>query len=206
MKPELQVVLPLIREWCGGGDERSFRKLYDVSKEWVYSLCYKLCGQRSAALDLSQDVWVKLWKSVCGFRGDSAFTTWLWRIAMHTWLNSRRGLKDTAMHLPLAEELSEVEKGSISVGVQLASQERSPEQLAGDSLRSAIIERALGKLSQGERAVITAHRIEGIPLVEIAETLGVSVGTVKTLHHRAMKKITEVIKSSAPYLLDEVKP
>jgi len=76
---------------AAAGDRRAFERLYRVHTDRIFSLCSRMCGDRTVAEELTQDVFVRAWEKLALFRGDSAFGTWLHRLAVNVILNARKG-------------------------------------------------------------------------------------------------------------------
>ncbi|HEY6222026.1 MAG TPA: RNA polymerase sigma factor, partial [Candidatus Eisenbacteria bacterium] len=134
----------------------------------VFSLCARMVNDRGRAEELTQDVFVRAWEKLRTFRGESAFGTWLHRVAINVILHRRGVLR--------------VERG------RLEDDEDALDQVparAGSSEVGMDIEGALGKLPSGARTVFVLHDVEGFKHEEIAELLGVTAGTTKAQLHRA---------------------
>ena len=155
------------------GDVDAFEVLYRENSGRVYALCIRLKGgDRSDATELMQDVFVKAWRRLSTFRGDSAFSSWLHRLAVNTMLeNARSDRRRTARVLSM-------EDTSLLPGAAARS---SSVDLKMD------MEEAVASLPRGARLAFVLHDVEGYQHQEIAEQLGVSVGTVKAQLHRARR-------------------
>lgn len=158
---------------AAAGDRRAFERLYQANVDRVFSLCLRMVADRSRAEELTQDVFVRAWEKLHLFRGDSAFSTWLHRLAVNLVLNAR---KSDGRHRSRFEE-EDAETGLDGyagvVGMPLAP---------GDLLD---LEQAVAKLPPGARRVFVLHDVEGYKHEEIAEQLGVTTGATKAQLHRA---------------------
>jgi RNA polymerase sigma-70 factor (ECF subfamily) len=146
------------------GDVAAFSEIYRAHVGRIHALCRRLCGDVELAGVLTQDVFVRAWEKLAGFRADAAFSTWLHRLAVNLVLGDRR----TRLRRAAREVMSAVADDSLSrvdVGVDL--------------------ERAIAALPAGARAVFVLFEIEGHSHEEIAELLEVAVGTSKAQLHRA---------------------
>ena len=154
-------------------DVDAFEVLYRENSGRVYALCIRLKGgDRADATELMQDVFVKAWRRLSTFRGDSAFSSWLHRLAVNTMLeNARSDRRRTARVLSM-------EDTSLLPGAAARS---SSIDLKMD------MEEAVASLPRGARLAFVLHDVEGYQHQEIAEQLGVSVGTVKAQLHRARR-------------------
>ncbi len=156
-------------------DPDSFRELYDRHHPRIYALAWRMCGNATQAEDLTQDVFVRLYDALASFRGDSAFTTWLHRLAVNViWSALRR------------ERRSE---GWLQTGVDDA-----PRQVASEfeAIATQIdFEQALATLPHGARTILLLYGVDGYGYAEIATALGIDVGTVKSQLHRARRLLLQ---------------
>jgi RNA polymerase sigma-70 factor (ECF subfamily) len=159
------------------GDEHAFRRLYDGHVGRVYALCLRLEGGSGRAEELTQDVFVRAWDHLDSFRGESAFGTWLHRLAVNVVLSDRRSAWRRSKH-EIAHEDPE--------GLPVATRE-APAGLALD------LEQALAALPPGARTILVLHDIEGYRHDEIATLTGVSVGTSKSQLFRARQLMREAL-------------
>jgi RNA polymerase sigma-70 factor, ECF subfamily len=161
---------------CQEGDREAFRLLFEAYKDRVFSIaCYSL-GNDAVADDVTQQIFVKLFTRIGQFRGDSEFTTWLYRLVVNSCLDERRKQK---RFLPIAESVP-VNKGIQSKPPDARYERR---ELAG-SVREAI-----GELKPKMRAPILLKYIEGLSYEEIAAVIGCSKGTVASRLNRAHKTL-----------------
>lgn len=146
-------------------DYRAYEQLYRLHAGRVLALCYRLCNDRDMAEDLTQDAFVQAWKKLGAFRGDSAFGSWLYRIATNTALSYLR--KQTPFKHSL--DIADVGEGEVREDVD--------EQMG--------LEQAIGKLPDGARAVFVLYSLEGYTHDEIAGMLDIAQGSSKAQLHRA---------------------
>lgn len=146
-------------------DIRAYEALYRLHVGRVVALCYRLCHDRDMAEDLTQEAFVQAWRKLSNFRGDSAFGSWLYRIATNTALSYLR--KQTPFKRSL--DIADVEEPS--------ARDDTDEQLG--------LEQAIGKLPDGARAVFVLYSLEGYTHDEIAKLLGIAQGSSKAQLHRA---------------------
>ena len=150
------------------GDVEAFSKLVRANSALVRGVTLRMLGGQEAQ-DASQEVWVKVWANMKSFRGDSAFSTWLYRVAVNTCLSFRR--KESRRRTrEVDEELAHL---SISSG------DGDPEEAALDAERREEIQVALGNIRAEHRAAMVMRHMEGLSCAEISEVLGVPNGTVK---------------------------
>src|SRR5712692_6311774 len=157
---------------CRRGDPDGFRALFEAHKDRVYSIALRYSGDAGAAMDIAQDVFLKLCCSIGEFRGEAGFETWLYRIVVNRCLDHRRSL---LRRVPFVDNL--IETGE-SVLQRLL---RAETALGG--------ERAVAKLPPEQRMVVVLRYTEGRSYEEIAEILGCSRGTVASRLNRAHKAL-----------------
>lgn len=161
-----------------GGCGRAFERLYRAHVGRIYALCLRMAGNRSAAEDLTQEAFVRAWEKLGTFRGDSAFGTWLWRLAVNVALTR---LKKKAW------EIVE-EGGRATAGIhESAGAGRSDLRLRLD------LEEAIAKLPEASRMVFVLHDVEGYRHQEIAEQAEIAVGTSKAHLHRARSLLRRML-------------
>ncbi len=188
--PARKSTIPLQSDWSGKeaasttiaraqtGDVDAFELIYNEHSARVYALCLRLMGgEQIAATELMQDVFVRAWKNLDRFRGESAFSSWLHRLAVNAMLENARGDKRREARVLPMEDMSQL-------GAFVSSD--SPE------LRMDL-ESAIAELPPGARTAFVLHDIEGYQHQEIAAQLGVAVGTVKAQVHRAHKLLIKAL-------------
>jgi RNA polymerase sigma-70 factor, ECF subfamily len=168
-------------EQCRRGDPQAFARLVAVHERLVYNLAARMLGDVEEAKDLSQDVFLQVYKQLPRFEGRSSLKTWIYRIVVnqcrnrHRWWKRRR--RDKA--LPI-EELTASENAQLVV-----RHPDGPEEQLSRREQSARVQRALQTLSIDHRAVLVLREVDDLSGTEIAETLGVAEGTVKSRLARA---------------------
>ncbi|HXY06302.1 MAG TPA: sigma-70 family RNA polymerase sigma factor [Terriglobales bacterium] len=169
------------------GDEEAFEVLYRLHKRRVYSLCLRMTANTAAAEDLTQEAFLQLFRKIATFRGESAFSTWLHRMAVNVVLMQ---LRKKGLPLVSLEETMETEEES-------PKKEPGAEdiRLAG-SINRLQLEQAIGDLPPGYRMVFLLHDVEGYEHNEIAEMVGCSIGNSKSQLHKARMKLRELLKTS----------
>jgi RNA polymerase sigma-70 factor (ECF subfamily) len=162
-------------ERAKGGDTDAFRALYDMHVDRIYRLTTRMAGDAELARDFTQDTFVRAWQRLDGFRGDSAFSTWLHSIAVSVSLN---GLRKVDRHRKREAPLEEAES--------IAPRTRRAEPDVRTRLQSA-----LDELAEIYRTVFLMHDLEGYSHDEIAATLGIAQGTSKARLFRARAKLRD---------------
>jgi RNA polymerase sigma-70 factor, ECF subfamily len=157
------------------GDVDAFEILYRKHAGKVYALCLRLMGDRSAASELMQDVFIRAWRSLSTFRGDSAFSSWLHRLAVNTMLENVRSDSRRETRVLAMDDTSRLPGAARSSGIELKMD----------------MDEAIASLPRGARLAFVLHDVEGYQHQEIARQLSVSVGTVKAQLHRARRLLRE---------------
>jgi len=156
------------------GDAGAFEELYHEHSGWVYALARRMAQDETLAKDLTQEIFIRLWRKLDSFRGDSEFTTWFRRMAINLCLNKLSDEKRRTARVFITEDVT--------------TYETMPRRTMPATPEAAIdLERALGTLPPGARNVFVLHDVEGYKHSEIAEMTGVAEGTVKAQLHRARK-------------------
>ncbi len=160
------------------GDRDAFEVIYREHSPRVYALCLRLSGgTRAEATELMQDVFIRAWRGLAKFRGDSAFSSWLHRLTVNAMLELRRSESRRTARVLFMDDPEEA--GGVATN-------DSPD-LQLD------LERAIAALPDGARMAFVLHEIEGYQHREIAAQLGVAEGTVKAQLHRARKLLIEAL-------------
>lgn len=154
------------------GDRRAFERLYRTHVDRVFSICVRMVGDRGKAEELTQDAFVRCWEKLGTFRGDSAFSTWLHRLAVNVVLNDQE---------TEGRRRSRHDDGIEDMDVIATSDVRAL-PVPGLSLD---LEAAIAALPTGARKVFVLHDVEGYTHEEIGAMLGVTAGGCKAQLHRA---------------------
>jgi RNA polymerase sigma-70 factor (ECF subfamily) len=169
------------------GDRRAFEGLYRDHVGRVFSLCVRMVGDRVAAEELTQDVFVRAWEKLALFRGESAFGTWLHRLAVNVVLHRRKA--DGVRRSRFASSDDEGSEAAVVAAEAGTLRQRSVGP--GDRMD---LEAAIAKLPPGARRVFVLHDVEGYKHEEIAEMLGVTSGGSKAQLHRARLLLREALQ------------
>jgi RNA polymerase sigma-70 factor (ECF subfamily) len=148
------------------GDDQALRALYQRHRVRLYTMAVRLTGNRSDAEDIVQETFVKAWRSLSAFRGEASFGTWLYRIALNLCRDLHRRRRPT-------EPEAEVATPPVST----------------DGIARRRLAQALSELSHGYREVLVLHDVMELNHGEIAEILGVDIGTSKSQLHKARSKM-----------------
>lgn len=171
----------------------AFEDLLSLYERPVYALLFRLLGDQEEARDAAQETFLKVYRSLAGFRGDSGLKTWIYRIAINQAMNQqrwwRRRRRDETISLDLSRGNSD-----ITLGSSLPSRSASPEQLAIDNERERRIMGALGQIKRDYRVALVLREIEELSYEDIAETLSISIGTVKSRIARGREELRRRVK------------
>ena len=169
------------------GDGAAFETLYQLHKRRVYALCLRMTANAATAEDLTQEAFLQLFRKIGTFRGESAFSTWLHRMAVNVVLMQLR--KKGLAVVPLEETL---ETGEESPRKEPGGEDV---RLAG-SIDRLQLDHAISELPPGYRMVFLLHDVEGYEHNEIAGMVGCSIGNSKSQLHKARMKLRELLKTS----------
>jgi RNA polymerase sigma-70 factor, ECF subfamily len=164
------------------GSEAAFAMLIAQYHQPLYSLIARNINDPADAADITQEVFIKVFRSIRGFHGDASLRTWLYRIALHEASNQRRWWsrhKRQEITIDTSYEPEEDDSNS-SLGIALADQRDSPFDQAAQSELREQVEAALRQLPEAYRTVVVLREIEGFAYEEIAEILEINLGTVKS--------------------------
>ena len=171
------------------GDADAFAILFHAHKARIYSVCLRMTNNAAEAEDLTQDAFLQVFRKIATFRGDSAFSTWLHRIAVNTVLMHFR--KKSLTQVSLDEPYSN------SDGAKIRREYGAKDNRLTGCVDRVALNNAIKDLPQGYRTIFVLHEIEGYEHQEIAEMLGCSVGNSKSQLHKAKLRIRELL-SKAP--------
>jgi RNA polymerase sigma-70 factor (ECF subfamily) len=174
-------------------DLTAFEELVAHFERPVYALCFRLLGDAEEARDAAQETFLKVYRGLGGFRAESGLKTWIYRIAINQAMNQqrwwRRRHRDETVSLDLKRGDTDAPLGSM-----LPSRSASPEAQAIAGERERRIMRALGEIKQEYRVALILREIEELSYEEIAETLAVSIGTVKSRIARGREELRRRVK------------
>lgn len=177
------------------GDVEAFRSLFERHRRRVYSIAWRFTRNRDDALDVVQEVFIKVHRALDTFDGRSLFSTWVCRIATNAsidWTRRRKG-----EHVEYQEALMgpEQEEG----GPEILPRPESPQDAAVRGELREKIRGAVEELSEKHRSVFLLHAVEGLSYQEIADFQGIPIGTVMSRLHYARKYLRDFLR---PYLAE----
>ena len=166
------------------GDKNAFEELVRRHQELVFSLAYKLTGNRELANDVAQEAFIRAWKAIQKFRGDSTFSTWIYRITVNTaWTLRKKAKKHYSLNIEDTQEPVVIDE------------KKDPEFLAINSDLSSVLKKALEQIPIEQRIIVELKNIEGRSHKEIAEYLDISVTAAKVRLHRAHQKLRHILEA-----------
>jgi RNA polymerase sigma-70 factor, ECF subfamily len=170
------------------GDSEAFAALFHAHKAKIYSICLRMTNDTSRAEDLTQDAFLQVFRKLSTFRGNSALSTWLYRIAVNTVLMHfrKRTLKQVSLDETSSYDSTPVRR----------EHGRRDDRL-DESVNRIVLDRAIKDLPPGYRTIFLLHEVEGYEHVEIARILDFSVGNSKSQLHKAKRRIREFLSLSA---------
>jgi RNA polymerase sigma-70 factor (ECF subfamily) len=186
-------------EQLKAGSDEAFAWLIARYQQPLYSLIYRILPNPGDAADITQEVFVKVFRGIGRFHGDASLRTWIYRIALHEALNQRRwwtrhGKREVTIE---ADEPGRGEEQHSSIGESLVDKQESPFEAAAHAEIAAQVEAALREVPEPFRTVVALRDIEGFGYEEIAEILNANLGTVKS---RLMRGRAHLKSRLAPYM------
>ena len=175
---------------ASGGDESAFEQLYRAHSARVFALCLRMSGSRQRATELTQDVFVHVWQRLSTWRGDSALSSWIYRLAVNLVLSNVRGDQRRQKH-----EMNEDADHDAGRTTHADERRTTDGVVRPASIHEAIdLERAIASLPTGARTVFVLHDVEGYQHNEIAKLTGTAEGTCRAQLHRARKLLIEALE------------
>ena len=165
------------------GDKSAFEELVKRHQELVFSLSFKLTGNRELANDVAQEAFIRAWKAIGKFRGDSTFGTWIYRITVNTaWTLRKKAKKHYSLNIEDTQEPVVVDE------------KKDPELVAINSDLSLVLRKALNQIPLEQRIIVELKNIEGRSHKEIADYLDIIVTAAKVRLHRAHQKLRNILE------------
>jgi RNA polymerase sigma-70 factor (ECF subfamily) len=150
-------------------DIQAFEELYRLHLGRVYAICFRLTANRAIAEELAQESFIRAWQKIRSFRGESSFSSWLYRLTTNVVLSQLR------------------KKQLLQIGIDDITEDQNMVHRQLDTGKIIDMEQAISKLPDGARTIFVLHDIEGYQHNEISNMTGLAIGTSKTQLHRARK-------------------
>ena len=171
------------------GDVDAFEQLIDEHQKRIFSIAYRVAGNPDDAADMAQEVLVKIFKNLNKFKGDSKFSTWIYRVATNTCLDELKRIRRHPTY-SLDQEI-DTDEGSISADIM--DEAPTPEQAAERKAVQNAVNAAIARLGDDHKKVIVLRDIQGFSYEEIAEMMNCSDGTVKSRISRARAQLKKIL-------------
>jgi len=169
---------------CQQGDQEALKEIFNQYHQKLYRIAYGVVRHREEALDIVQEVFIKLFRSIHQFKGKSRFYTYLYRMTMNTAIDHTRKMKKVP---PLSMDEEE--------GFQLSDDaDKRPVRILDHKELEAKVKWSMDQLPPDQKAVLIFREVEGLSYQEIAEATGCSIGTVMSRLHYGRKKVQELLK------------
>ena len=170
---------------ASGGNIAAFELIYERYHRRTYSLCLRMTSSQTEAEDLTQEVFIQLFRKIGSFRGDSAFSTWLHRLTVNQVL----------MHFRRRSVKNERTSEDGEMPEQMVAGTANPNKM--QVIDRIALKNAIAELPNGYRRVFVLHDVEGFEHEEVARKMGISVGTSKSQLHKARLKLRKLLKKKA---------
>jgi RNA polymerase sigma-70 factor (ECF subfamily) len=177
---------------CAQGDQAACAELVAEHQRMVYQLAFHLLGDRDDALDLSQDVFMRVFRTLHQFRGQSQLRTWIYRIVVNQARNRQRWWRRRRR----ASQIS-LDQHLLTHGEPTGNPQAAPDNMLLQKRLASQLRAALDALPFDQRSVIVLREIDGLSYDEIAFSLGVTLGTVKSRLTRARRALRDVLQEPA---------
>ena len=161
-------------------EDAAYDELVRTYNSPIFHVAFRMLGDTAEASDVVQEIFIKVFRNIGGFKGEAALKTWIFRIALSEILNRLRWWK--SRHRSSTFSLDDQPGGN---GHFVTDSGPTPDEVLESKERESAIQQALGKLSRDHRSIVVLRDIEGFSYTEIADVLGISIGTVKSRLARA---------------------
>lgn len=176
------------------GERQAFDRLVSRHADRIFNLCYRLLGDRDEADDCAQDVFLKVFRNVKQFRGDSKFSTWIYSIAVNTCRNRRKSADYRFWRRILRFGADSAEEGGV-LNPEIEDPAPSPLTLLTRREQEILLEKAMDALPQDQKTVIVLRHVEGLSYEEICQITGYNPGTLKSKLARARQLLHKNLQS-----------
>lgn len=191
-KSEERVKDEILVRLCQKGDKKAFEQLVLRYQDRIFSVIYRMLKDRDTVKDIAQDVFIKAFKSINGFKGKSSFYTWLYQIAVHSAINylslsrvrTTRSLKD-----------DEIDKGFPGINERSTGNWLEEAYITNETAKTAVA--AIDELPVEYKQVVILKEYEDMSYEEIAATLSIPIGTVRSRLNRARKELRKTLRHLA---------
>lgn len=182
----------LVRQ-AKAGDDEAFGRLVEEYQDKIYNYVARMLHDRTEAQDVAQEVFIRAYENLSGFRRESSFQTWLYRIASNLTIDAARARQRRISESFSLDKPMETEEGELNR--ELPAPDRGPIAMAESSQLQEVVAEAIAQLSPKLKSVITLYDLQGFSYNEIAKILGCPIGTVKSRLFSARNQLQEILKS-----------
>jgi len=176
------------------GDKNAFDELVLLQKRMVFNLCYRFLGNFEDANDCAQDVFLKVYRSLKGFRFESNFTTWLYRITVNTCKNKLSSLDYRLRFRKMRINDNSPREESAMHSIEIGDESYTPDSSLRRKEITQLIQEAVSQLPTAQKMVVVLRDMEGRSYEEIVEMTGFKLGTVKSKLSRARQELRERLR------------
>jgi RNA polymerase sigma-70 factor (ECF subfamily) len=184
------------------GDKAAFNQLVRAYERPLFNTAYRLCGSHDDAADMAQEAFIRAWNNLKSFRGDSLFSTWIFRIVTNVFLDDRK--RKRARPQQSLDEALELEESRVAR--QFEDMSPGPEDLAEGEERQRILQRAISSLPEAQRVMVVLYHTQGLAYEEIAEITSLPMGTVKSRLNRARLALRDRLGPVAELFVSDNSP
>ena len=175
-------------ERASGGDPTAFNRLMEIHERRMYAVALRMCSNREDAQDCLQDAMLRIYRSISSFKGQSSFSTWVYRITMNTCLDELRRKKSRG-----AASLDSM----LESGWSPSDEGNQPEKHAIASEQRKALNNAIAELPEDMRSAIVLRDIQGFSYEEIADMQDANIGTIKSRISRGREKLRQILRENA---------
>ncbi|MCX7842764.1 MAG: sigma-70 family RNA polymerase sigma factor [Clostridia bacterium] len=180
----------LLLEKAKNGDVEAFEKLIEGSQKRVFNVALRMLGNHDDASEISQEVFIKVFKSIGSFKGNSSFSTWIYKITVNLCLDELRKRKNSRV-ISLDETIKIKDE---EVRMQIEDDGPSPDVEVEKRAIRQVVTQAIEKLSDEHKVVVILRDIQGFSYDEIAKLINCPEGTVKSRINRARQSLKEILR------------
>ncbi len=199
MEPEIEREtdeVNLLVEKAKGGNDEAFGALVGAYETFVYHMAVRVLtlsgGSSSDGEDVAQDVFIKAWRSLDSFRGDCAFSTWLYRITVNT---AKDRIRSAGRHRTMSLTATDDDGEEIVIDVPVTAADEIPEMAYERRENIRAVREAIEKLPDDMRRILILRDLEDLSYADIADLLGLEIGTVKSRLNRSRAALKKILKN-----------
>ena len=177
---------------AAGGDEGAFEKLVIENENLIYNVALKITGNPDDAEDVAQEAFIKAYRNLGSFRGESRFSGWLYRLCYNAAMDHIRKTRDPNLRSLTNDDGSDAE-------LDVADPAPTPEESAERKETQRIVREAVNQLDNDKREILIMREFSGMSYTAIADALGIEEGTVKSRISRARASLAEILRQSGTF-------